>query len=260
VVRPFALVAVLALGACAPAPRRGLVAQIAVGHRAAAAAPEPPAVSPPWHDPLFAGAEAVAHALQRLAPAAPLVAGQPLVGRDLPLERRFREESRSLGRRDVRTLFAFATICRVDAPVAACAQALLDPDRERKALDADSLVLRGSEPTPDGLRRTFSVEMLRMGEGPFRYDFRWDFTAQRRDRPDGKVVLRYEMASVGRRPEHVSVFRGAALLEPDGAGTRWTEVLLVGSDLSAPFFLQGKAEAAVRDILARRWRRLASSR
>jgi hypothetical protein len=255
-----AVLALLTLAGCAPAARRGLAAGIALGGRADGPPTGALAPSPAWRDPLFAGAERIAEVLGRLEPPGALPAGEPLVGRDVPLERHALEDLHAAGRRDVRTLFAFVVLCRVEAPVEACAAAILDAERERAALDADALTLVASEARPGGVRHAFAVDMLRMGEGPFRYDFRWDFSVARRDRPDGRTLLRYEMATAGRSPEHVTLFRGAAALEPERGGTRWSEILLVGSDLSAPFFLRAKAEAAVRDILARRWRRLAARR
>ena len=75
-------------------------------------------------------------------------------------------------------------------------------------------------------------------------------------RPDGAVLVRYEMAT-DPRTERVSLFQGAGALVPDGDGTRWVEALAVGSPSSPPFFLKGKVRAEVDKVFARRARRLA---
>jgi hypothetical protein len=255
--RLSAAAALALLAACAPGAGRTLAPPIATGHRALDVEAAPAPLPPPWHDPLFRGSERLAHALQRAVAGADLVPGVPLVGRDTALERLSWEELRRRGRRDVRTLYAFVAICRADVPPAALADAILDAARERRSLDADVLTERSVERRSGVERRTFAAQLLRMGEGPFRFDFRWEFSVDRRDRPDGTVLLRYDLSPPSLRTEHVAQFRGAAMLAPDGTGTRWTEVLLVGSDLAAPFFLESRSVTAVRDILARRWGRLA---
>jgi hypothetical protein len=258
---PIARLAVAAalacLTACAPGSRRTLVAPIAAGHRAleaeaGTAAPLPP----PWSDPLFHGVERLAQVLKRAKAGGELRAGEPLVARDAFIERFARDDLRHRGQRDIRTLYAFVAINRANLSPAALADAILDAEHERRALDADVLVARAKERTAGGERRVFAVELLRMGEGPLRFDFRWEFSVERRDRPDGTILLRYEMSPPSGRGENVAVFRGAAMLAPDGAGTRWTEVLLVGSDLVAPFFLESRSQTAALGLLFRRWRRL----
>ena len=60
-------------------------------------------------------------------------------------------------------------------------------------------------------------------------------------------------------PERVSLVVGVAVCAPDGDGTRVTEVLAIGSSVSTPFFLKGKARAAVDRILSQRANRLAAA-
>ena len=187
-----------------------------------------------------------------------LAPGSGMSGRFTPVETWVRDEARAAGRRDVRTLYAYLAISQVGAAPGLVADAILDPARERPALDADEFVELARASTPQGERRAYEVALLRMGEGPFRSDFRWDLEIARRDRADGSVLLRYERSTARGPGLHASVFRGAALLWPERGGTRWVEVLAVASDIRPPFFLVGRVEAAVESILGRRWKRLSA--
>ena len=100
------------------------------------------------------------------------------------------------------------------------------------------------------------LAMLRMGESPFVYDFRWTLTTSRRGVASGGIEIRYDLLD-DPATEHVSLFRGIARIEPEGTGSRWTEVLAVGSNVSPPFFLKGKARDEVTKIMTRRMQRLA---
>ncbi len=53
------------------------------------------------------------------------------------------------------------------------------------------------------------------------------------------MYLRYD-PDVRPKPEHVTLFRGGCLLEPEGSGTRVTEILIIGTDIQLLPFLQGE--------------------
>jgi hypothetical protein len=103
-----------------------------------------------------------------------------------------------------------------------------------------------------------SFGLLDMGEKPFTYDFRFALEARREARPGGRLLVRYDLLAAP-APERVSLVFGAAVLEPDGTGTRVSEVLAIGSPVTTPFFLKGKARAAVERILSTRANRLAEA-
>ena len=169
-------------------------------------------------------------------------------------EDRLKYALRSTGRRDDSSLFLHAFAVHVEAPPSRVAERLLEATAERAALDADEAeeLSQGA-----GTSRRMRLAMLRMGEVPFRYDFRWTLVASRRGLEGGAIEVRYDLAD-DPAPEHVSLFRGIASIEPEGTGSRWTEVLAIGSTVSAPFFLKGKARDEVTKIMTRRMQRLAA--
>jgi hypothetical protein len=152
-------------------------------------------------------------------------------------------------------VFALGMAFPVTVPPARFADAVLDAEAERAALGADEVVEVGREAPGGPAERVLRIAMLHMGEGPFRYDFRWTLRIGRADLPDGRIVLRYDLDGSAPR-ERISVFRGATLVEPTIAGAFVREVLVVGSPVAPPFFLKGKVRGAVTSILARRWVRL----
>jgi hypothetical protein len=114
-----------------------------------------------------------------------------------------------------------------------------------------------SDAVVEGLRtQTSSLGLLDRGKGPFRWDFRWTFRVVREDLGRGGVLLRYDLLPAP-APERVAVFQGAAVLEPDGDGARITEAVVLGTDVSLPFFLVGPAREGVADMLEIRAKRLA---
>ena len=155
-------------------------------------------------------------------------------------------------RRTVPTFFVFGQAARLPTTPARIADAALDAATERTALDADEVVEVGRARVGVREERVLRVALLRKGEGPFRYDFRWSLRVARTDRPDGAVWLRYDLVEDAPR-ERVTWFTGVATLEPVGRETVVRELVSLGSDTSPPFFLKGKVRGAVHDILAKRW-------
>jgi hypothetical protein len=171
-------------------------------------------------------------------------------------ERAVRPLVAAAGRRLPRILLTVGFAATVAASPARCAEVLVDPAALGRTLDADESRSLGD--AVEGMRRVrrLSLALLDRGKGPFRFDFRWAFRASRIDLPGGSVLLRYDLEPHP-APERVSFFQGAAVLEPTGGGTRIVEVVVLGSDLSLPFFLVGQGRKGVRDILAIRATRIA---
>jgi hypothetical protein len=207
--------------------------------------------------PFFRGLEHLAPALGQLAPTAPPPGAPPLLlgleGPDASVLRALR----AAGRPRPSILVATGFAARVGRPPAEVADVLMDPATARRTLDADDA--RTLSDTGDGTRRTrtISLALLNKGKGPFRFDFRWAFRVVREDLPGGTVLFRYDLLPAP-APERVSVFQGAAILEPDaGGGTRVVEALVLGTDVSLPFFLKGEARAGVMKMLGIRATRVA---
>ena len=69
-------------------------------------------------------------------------------------------------------------------------------------------------------------------------NLRFTFVTERWDLPGGTVILRHDLCA-NPRPEHVPLYRGVTLIEPEGPGSRVTEFLVMGTDIRVPFFLRG---------------------
>jgi len=249
-VAPLAGVALL-LSACHARPDHPVLSTALAPSppvEAAADAPEPPPPSgAAARAALFAGMPEIDAALRALA-ARPSPPGAPPRIVELPaLERevlRTRGGAAALG--PIRLVTAFGSSGRAPLPPSRMADLALDPEAERFALAADAVREIGREIDLPGVsRRRFWTEMRQRAYGPFRTDFRFASTAERWDLPDGTVLLRQDSWPVRER-RGVTLYRGGAVLEPDGAGSRVTEVTVVGVDVAVPFFLVG---AARRDSL-----------
>ena len=168
-------------------------------------------------------------------------------------EQHLREALKAEGARGVSSLFVLALSVRVAAPPPRAAAHLLDVAEERAAVASDE----AKDPTEDaaGLCR-MRLAMLNMGQGPFRFDFRWTVATSLRPLEGGRLEVRYDLAG-DPPPERVSLFHGIAVLEPDGQGSRWTEVLAIGSPITPPPFLVGAARAEVERIMTRRAQKMA---
>jgi hypothetical protein len=212
--------------------------------------------APPHADAFLAGLEVLGAALPRISSRADVPPTELRSERLVDLEPAFRRVLPSVGLADAGALYVHGWSVRVAAPPARCAEVLLDLEAEKAALSADEAEVLGERTTRDGLRRVARLGLLDMGEGLFKFDFRWTFAGTSRRRADGVVLVRYDFVR-GDRPQRVAAFSGVAVIAPDGAGSRVTEILAVGSTVSPPFFLKGKARDAVADILTKRARRLA---
>jgi hypothetical protein len=162
----------------------------------------------------------------------------------------------------VRAVAALGVSAHAPLPPGAMADLMLSAAVERQALGADVFRLeRVEHRVPGHLRQVYRVEMLDRGEAIFTYDFRFSTVMERWDLPDGHVLLRYDPLPEP-RPEHVTLYRGACLIEPAGAGSILTEFLILGTDVSVPFFLEGKLRGMSVAVFQRRvdtlWRTAAS--
>ena len=212
-------------------------------------------------DPFLAGLEPLARAAERVALEAALrpAGGDPASPTTTPLDGvndEFRAILPRVGLANTGVLYIFGASTEVlGASPATCAKVLLDVEAEKAALSADEAAERRSAAIPGGERRMARFGLLRMGEGPFTYDFRWTFVATSHARPDGIVLVRYDFVP-GDDPQRVSAFSGVGILVPHGGGTLLAEVFAVGTPLSPPFFIKNKARRAVEDILSKRIARL----
>jgi hypothetical protein len=269
--RPTLLLALLLASACAPARRRGYAAAIAAGaagpesgpHVLAAPPARPPSGPPAGAAPADLAADPFLRGRGDLVPwldpvgLRPTPRGERIVSTRLPeAEAAVARDLAALGRRDVRSLFVHGVAYRVSCPPPRAAAVLLDPAAQQLSFAAQEGRDLGPAPSGDGRRMWFGL--LDMGEKPFTYDFRFGLEARRAARDGGRVLVRYE-ALVDPAPERVSLVAGVAVVEPDGTGSRVTEVLAIGSPVTTPFFLKGKARAAVERILSTRANRLAEA-
>lgn len=244
----FALTAaVVGASACAPARRAETVALLRA-ERAAEGEAAP--LVPIAQDPFVADLGALADALTP-----PGVAGaEPAVDAIPEAEALVRGWARRRG--DVSATFVRRIAARVEGPPARLLERILSLEAEKAALEADEAE---DLPAPAAGVHAMRVGLLGMGQNPFRSDYRWAFTVRSSSRPDGAILVRYELLA-DPRTERVSLFTGVGALVPDGDATRWVEVFAVGSPSSVPFFLKGAARAEVDRIFARRARRLAVPR
>jgi hypothetical protein len=158
----------------------------------------------------------------------------------------------------LREAFAAGTSAHFPLPPRRMADLLGHPEAERRSFGADTFrVVATAFELPDASRRTYVVEMLNQGEGPIRFDFRFAMAVERWDLADGSVLLRYDPVPWG-GTQHVTLFRGMAVIEPAAGGSLLTEVLVFGSDVRLPFFLRGKLRGATADSFRRRLERLQS--
>jgi hypothetical protein len=208
--------------------------------------------------PFFRGAGALTAALPRLASTATARGVEPEVvtlrGVDVTVARGLSAS----GRRAPKILLALGFSAHVRRTPKECADALTDPATLKRTLDADDARALDGDGGAPRRGRAMSVALLRRGKGPFRFDFRWAFRVERLDLPSGSVLLRYELLA-NPPAERVSAFAGVVVLEHDAKGTRITEALVLGTDVSVPFFLMSAAKKGVADILDVRATRLVRS-
>jgi hypothetical protein len=152
----------------------------------------------------------------------------------------------------VRLVGALGVVGHVPLRPAEMAAMMQDEVVEKQILAADVFSRIGTEYVLRGSRRDrYRAEFLRIGDAFWIYDLRFTFSCERVDVADGRVLLRYDPRVVP-APEHVTLWRGLCLLEPEGTGTRVTEILIIGTDLNLPFFLVPEMRRIVRKRLADR--------
>jgi hypothetical protein len=134
----------------------------------------------------------------------------------------------------LRHAVAIGTVGTVPLPPSAMADLLMDPETERQVLAAATCHLHRTEFALPGARRAqLRIEMLNMGFGPMRYDLRFTVVFERRDLADGRILLRYDLGA-DPAPEHVTLYRGACLIEPSGTGSKMSEIIILGTDIQVP--------------------------
>jgi hypothetical protein len=260
-----------AICGCSPARRASCASSIAVARRGETAEPDrrtgipalpssaPPALPSLSRDPFFAGAEPLAEKLGALTFPTRRDDGALMLepARFEDVEDSLRDEFRAAGRRDVSSLFVVGIETPFGLPPMKAAELLQDATVERDGLSAEEGVEVSRRRTGSMDESVIRVAMLRMGEWPFLYDFRWQFRVAREAKSDGSVLVRYELVDDAPR-EHMSFFRGVATLVPAGKGSTLREVLAIASPLSPPFFLKARVRDTVLGILGRRWMRIAT--
>lgn len=198
--------------------------------------PEPGAAEPAVAlEQLFLGEAELLRVLLASRVATPPRAREPVV-RTLPKMEKATAQRYAKGgpAGPVRQVSAFLITGWVPLPPAEIATLIMDPEVERQVLAANTvrqLALRHRHPGHE--RRAFWIEMLGVGQGPFRYDLRFGLHLERVALGDGAIAIRYD-PMVKPKPKIVTMYRGGALLEPHESGTRVTELLVCGNSLAVP--------------------------
>ena len=195
---------------------------------------------------LFRGLEGVLGPLVELLRAEVPVGRTPRLARLTSMERAVAERYRRGGPGgSVRSVAVMAVVGRMPIPPKEAADLIVDAQVERAVLGADALwPLEVVYALPDAQRARYRASLLGRGAGPLRYDLKFSFAMERVATTDGRVYLRYD-PDLAPRPEHVTLFRGGCLLEPDAGGTRVAEILILGTDIQLLPFLQGELEGLV---------------
>jgi hypothetical protein len=210
-------------------------------------------LAPVTSDAFFSGLPRLALVAARLRAAPPDDPESVTIGRFEDAEADIRGSLIERGRRDVSVLYVRGTSVAVAAPPERAATVLIDVAAEAEALSADESVDLGPA---DGGGRRMRFGLLGMGPPIFKIDLRFSVAATKRVRADGVVLVRYDLLP-DPPPERVSVFSGVSIVEPLGTGSRWTEVVAVGSPTTPPPLTGGSARAEATRILSRRIARLA---
>lgn len=209
---------------------------------------------------IFLGEPAVLRALQALRQAPSPGGRTPRLVALPDVERALLQRYRGRGPAGpVRRVTAIGTTGRVPLTPEAMADLIEDPEVERQVLAATSFRPRGFVYRVAGQhRRRYWVEMRRVGAGPFRYDLLFGIQSERWTLPDGRIVIRFDPV-LRPLPRIVTMYRGGVLLEPDGTGTRITEVLAFGNSLQVPppiwKVLRPMIEATQRNRSINLWKR-----
>lgn len=226
----------------------------------------------PEPEPISAerAAAALFHGLEGIVEPLEVLRRQPVTDRRKPQLVRIKRMERSVLKRyrrggfggAVRTVVVLGVIGTLPLTPAQAADLITDAEVERAVLGADAMWhLSTVYALPNARRERYRVHLLDRGEGPLRFDLRASVAFERRDSPDGRVLLRYD-PDTQPRPEHITLFRGACVLDPVPGGTRVTEILILGTDIQLLPFIQGELVDMVlktmRDratnLWARAWR------
>lgn len=165
---------------------------------------------------------------------------------------------RRLGRRGplggvVRNAVVYSLSARLPIAPRQASRLWLDPQAQGKALGVPAFQLEGRAfEIPESARLAYRVEMLDVGTKPLTFDLVFGLWIEALELGDGTVLLRYDPRPTA-GAQHVTLWRGGAILEPDGAGCVLTEVVAFGTDLHLPLLeplLRSQSEAA----LEARWR------
>jgi hypothetical protein len=150
------------------------------------------------------------------------------------IERSVLQRYRRVEGANVNQVAVIGTAGRMPLPPEAAARLFLDPEVERQVLAARRFEHAATVFQTERHRRdVYRVEKLRVGAGPFRYDLRFATAVERLDLDDGRIAVRYDPV-VWRATTGVSLYRGLLLIEPDGDGSRVTEIVVFGTPLTAP--------------------------
>lgn len=202
---------------------------------------------------LLGGVEGLAEAVRALEPPPAGAGDGPRVSRLRALEQSAAQRYRSGGfGGPVRSLVACGVCGRVPIPPARFADLVADPEVERRVLAADEVSLvRTVFAVPGQWRRVHRVRLRAQGLPGLCLPLDFHGALERWDLPDGNVVLRYD-PEVEPQPRHVTLWRGACWIRPEGEGSLVSEVLLLGSDVSLPGPLRGLLTRRVFDTLDNR--------
>jgi hypothetical protein len=190
---------------------------------------------------LFHGLEGVVEPLEQLRRQPVADARKPQLVRIRQMELSVRKRYRRGGFGGaVRTVVVLGVIGNMPLSPAQAADLITNADVERAVLGADAMWrLSTVYALSDARRERYRVHLLNRGQGPLRFDLRATVAFERRDSPDGRVLLRYD-PDLEPRPEHITLFRGACILDPVEGGTRVTEILILGTDIQLLPFLQSE--------------------
>ncbi len=203
--------------------------------------PAPEAIDPARAaEQLFEGIEGL-HAILLEERQGARAGTEPRRSRRRDLERSVRERYADGGFGGaVRHVVALAITGIVPMAPGPLAELILAPDVEQRLLAADQVTEERVLLERPGLRRAvLRLTMSGVGIATWRVDLRVHIAMERWDLADGRVLLRYD-PHVPPQPRHVTLWRGACLLEPlPGGGTRATEVLVLATDLRPPPLFAG---------------------
>lgn len=150
----------------------------------------------------------------------------------------------------VRHALGVALRARVPCRAAHLADLLTDPEVQRETLGARSVERLGEVRrwAPDRTETSYRVVKTDVGAGPIRVTLVFSVTVERWDVPDGSIWIRYDPRPAG-EVRNVTYWRGLARIDPQGDGALFSEILVMGTDLTVPPLLGGALRTLARDTL-----------